>query len=266
MTLEMAQRLCAYRKLHGLSQEQLAEKIGISRQAVSKWERAEASPDTDNLIALSKVYGVTLDELLFSDPDEPQAETTQETAECDEESSVEDERPKISFRDGIHIDSKNGDRVDVGFSGVRVESRTGERVHVGFDGIYVDEGGSGHVVAFHARPRWYKQWQCFPWALLCLAVYLLAGFCDVLGGWAFGWIVFLTVLLYHSLGAAIYKRRASRFCYPALAAMVYLIAGACGCWHPSWIVFLTVPLYYGVCGFITKCHKGHAVFEDGECM
>jgi transcriptional regulator with XRE-family HTH domain len=42
----------------------LADKIGISRQAVSKWERAESTPDTDNLIALSKLYQISLGELL----------------------------------------------------------------------------------------------------------------------------------------------------------------------------------------------------------
>ena len=54
-------------KLAGLSQEALAEKLGVSRQAVSKWERSESSPDTDNLIALAKLYGVSLDELLYVD-------------------------------------------------------------------------------------------------------------------------------------------------------------------------------------------------------
>ena len=65
MTLEIGQRLAEMRKQAGLSQEALAEKLGISRQAVSKWERAESAPDTDNLIALSKLYGVSLDELLL---------------------------------------------------------------------------------------------------------------------------------------------------------------------------------------------------------
>ncbi|MDE5964570.1 MAG: helix-turn-helix domain-containing protein, partial [Eubacterium sp.] len=48
----------------GYSQEVLAEKLGISRQSVSKWERAESSPEIDNLMALSKIYGLTIDELL----------------------------------------------------------------------------------------------------------------------------------------------------------------------------------------------------------
>ena len=66
MNIEIADRLVKLRKKHGLSQEELADKLGISRQAVSKWERAESSPDTDNLICLAKLYGVSLDELLDS--------------------------------------------------------------------------------------------------------------------------------------------------------------------------------------------------------
>ena len=64
MNIEIANRLVNLRKSNNLSQEALAEKLGISRQAVSKWERAEASPDTDNLILLARLYGVSLDELL----------------------------------------------------------------------------------------------------------------------------------------------------------------------------------------------------------
>lgn len=64
MNIEIANRLQALRKQKNLSQEELAEKIGVTRQAVSKWERAEASPDTENLILLAKLYDISLDELL----------------------------------------------------------------------------------------------------------------------------------------------------------------------------------------------------------
>ena len=67
MNIEIANKLLKLRKENGLSQEELADKLGISRQAVSKWERAEASPDTDNLICLAKLYGVSLDELLLNE-------------------------------------------------------------------------------------------------------------------------------------------------------------------------------------------------------
>lgn len=69
MNIQIADRLIQLRKDKGLSQEALAEQLGISRQAISKWERAEASPDTDNLIALASLYGMTLDQLLDTSKD-----------------------------------------------------------------------------------------------------------------------------------------------------------------------------------------------------
>lgn len=64
MTQEIATRLAQLRRDHGFSQEELARCLGVTRQAVSKWECGESSPDTDNLIALSELYDITLDELL----------------------------------------------------------------------------------------------------------------------------------------------------------------------------------------------------------
>lgn len=69
MNLMIANRLQQLRKMNGYSQDVLAEKIGVSRQSVSKWERAESSPETDNLIALAELYGMTLDELLNTSKD-----------------------------------------------------------------------------------------------------------------------------------------------------------------------------------------------------
>ncbi len=69
MNLLTANRLQQLRKMNGYSQDVLAEKLGVSRQSISKWERAEASPDTDNLIALAQVYGLSLDELLDTSKD-----------------------------------------------------------------------------------------------------------------------------------------------------------------------------------------------------
>lgn len=67
MNIEIANRLRQMRNKNNLSQEELAAKMGVSRQAVSKWERAEASPDTENLILLAKLYGVSIDELLAAE-------------------------------------------------------------------------------------------------------------------------------------------------------------------------------------------------------
>lgn len=56
--------LVMLRKLNGYSQEQIAEKIGISRQAYAKWESGMTMPDVDRAARLAEVYGVTLDSLM----------------------------------------------------------------------------------------------------------------------------------------------------------------------------------------------------------
>lgn len=71
--------------MQGLSQEALAERLGVSRQAVSKWERGESSPDTDNLIALARLYNISLDALLLGQdapvPGQPPAAFSEADAE-----------------------------------------------------------------------------------------------------------------------------------------------------------------------------------------
>jgi transcriptional regulator with XRE-family HTH domain len=93
MNIDIANRLYEMRKKSGLSQEELAEKIGVSRQAVSKWERAEASPDTDNLILLAKLYSLSLDDLLSTEePIEP-AEPAPQQPNAVREDFRENEEP-----------------------------------------------------------------------------------------------------------------------------------------------------------------------------
>ena len=66
--MNIGERIQALRKARGLSQEELAAQIGVSRQAVSKWEAGQSQPDLDKVLALSDFFGVTTDYLLRSDP------------------------------------------------------------------------------------------------------------------------------------------------------------------------------------------------------
>jgi transcriptional regulator with XRE-family HTH domain len=63
-TMNLNEKIYAYRKQLNLSQEALADKLNVSRQAVSKWESGQAKPDIDNLIVMAQLYGITLDELI----------------------------------------------------------------------------------------------------------------------------------------------------------------------------------------------------------
>ena len=63
----LADKIMQLRKKNGWSQEELAEKLSVSRQAVSKWEGAQATPDLSKLLAMSQLFGVTTDYLLKDD-------------------------------------------------------------------------------------------------------------------------------------------------------------------------------------------------------
>ena len=62
--MTFAQKLKELRTKAGMSQEKLAEKVGVSRQAITKWETDKGAPDMDNLMAISDLFGVSVDELL----------------------------------------------------------------------------------------------------------------------------------------------------------------------------------------------------------
>jgi len=171
MNIEIANRLLEFRKQNKFSQEELAEKIGISRQAVSKWECAESSPDLDNLVSLAELYGVTVDELLFG----ASGERNQTTAEN------ESNEPK--------------EYVSIGLGGIHVKDGDTE-VHIGLkEGVRVFENGKKVKI---------NAWHKFPFPVLVTIAYLIMGF-----GWRLwhpGWVVFLTIPLYYFMVEAIFGK------------------------------------------------------------
>lgn len=62
--MKFNEKLIMLRKQHNLSQEQFAEKLGVARQTISKWELGETTPEMDKLIIMSELYNITLDELM----------------------------------------------------------------------------------------------------------------------------------------------------------------------------------------------------------
>lgn len=62
--MKLADKIVQLRKVKGWSQEDLAEKLSVSRQAISRWENGTALPDSNNILQLSKLFNVTADYLL----------------------------------------------------------------------------------------------------------------------------------------------------------------------------------------------------------
>lgn len=284
MTLEIANRLYELRKKNNLSQEELAEKLGVSRQAVSKWERSEASPDTDNLIALAKIYGLSLDELIYGEKEEKKQEPAEEP-EGDPKAEVnEEEKLFINIEDG-------DDKVEIGPKGILVESSDGEKVKISFDGIKIEnmksnpeddnwdddncddddddecyetvlsaEGNTAKGNTVHIKVKKpTKLWLEVPYPIICTIAYLICGFGNYFGGWGLAWVIYVTIPVYYSFVEAIYKRSFCEFAYPVFVAFVYLVLGMYyGNWHPSCLIFVTIPVYYPIASALDR--KIHGKF------
>lgn len=282
MDLAMAQRLVNRRKAAGLSQEALAAQLGVSRQAVSKWERSESSPDTDNLIALAALYGVSLDELLYGEAvgdgngnteasdETEETENSTDNARCGDKPLVD-----ISLAHGIHvIDPDKGEEVHVGWNGIHVTNdRKGEEVHVGPGGVHVDTlEDDGHSVRtnadgtvtidgetfsswkeahdkldhhgkhFHTKVG--RAWNKFPFPALVTLAYLVLGI--VYGTWGMGLFLVFLVPVYYAIGDFIDRRHLSKLTecvYPAAAIAWFLYMWLClGQPHPAWIILITIPI------------------------
>lgn len=192
MNVEIAQRLAARRKQAGLSQEALAEQLGVSRQAVSKWERSESSPDTDNLIALAQLYGLSLDELLYVEEEmrddvafeaadraterQKSEKETDATAPESADSTRSEEPTQDAGRRSVGEDEAKADgkksKVRIGLGGIHVldgddyvhvswhdgvhvkDSKKGDEVHIGWDGVHVKEKNAPHENGDRANEAW----------------------------------------------------------------------------------------------------------------
>ena len=91
--MKLNEKIVKLRKKNGLSQEDLANKMNVSRQAVSRWEHDTALPDANNILQLSKLFGVTADYLLNddyeSDFDVPAIKETKQNADKKEKNIIQ---------------------------------------------------------------------------------------------------------------------------------------------------------------------------------
>lgn len=94
--MELYEKLYELRRASGMSQEELAEKLGVSRQAVSKWESGATQPELSKLIELSKLYSVSVDELLSLEHAKPEQDAAESPVQSNAEKAPVE---KLSFRD-----------------------------------------------------------------------------------------------------------------------------------------------------------------------
>ena len=92
--MRFEEKIVELRKQKGLSQEELAEQLGVSRQAVSRWELGQTLPDIPNLVQLCELFGVNADYLVKDELSDTQGSSEQAASELTAEQSLEVEKQK----------------------------------------------------------------------------------------------------------------------------------------------------------------------------
>lgn len=200
----LGNKLYELRRQAGLSQEEFANKIGVSRQAVSKWERGEALPDTDNLITIARMYKISLDELIANEVDQSTDDTEQKNCEDDDEEKI-----YYSY-DGNTADKKR--RV------LRVLHALPYPIIVTIAfllwGFFAKDASGWSVgwTLFITIPVYYSVIDCFRTKRLsnfCYPVFIAFLYClfgMLWGLWHPLWIMFITIPVYYVIADAIDKK------------------------------------------------------------
>ena len=244
MNVEIAQRLAELRREKGYSQEELAENLGLSRQAVSKWERAESSPDIGNLVALAKLYEVTLDELLRVEEDiedDLKFETQDRAVSIEAEAKTAAEQANVAAAQAQAAAAQaQALQVQIEQHAAAAQAQATQQAQAAhaqaaqtlpsvphapqatqippsvphasphYDAAYQATQSQGYASAPHTsaspapkveRKKTKGPWTSFPYPVLCVIVFLGAGF--FVQAWHPAWVVFLTIPLYYWIAAII---------------------------------------------------------------
>lgn len=202
MNLEIATRLAQLRKANGLSQEALAEKLGVSRQAISKWERAESSPDTDNLIALAELYGLTLDSLLNTKNDMYILNGTPEEAEQAETPTTPLPKTELQKKGSALL------KFPAPIIVILLYLALGFIFHAWHPGwlVFLLIPIYYHLAAALTVRKPKARLLTMPVPEIIVLIYLFLGFvCSI---WSPTWVLFLLIPLYYWLVACFYKEKA----------------------------------------------------------
>ncbi|MDR3292872.1 MAG: helix-turn-helix domain-containing protein [Clostridiales bacterium] len=258
MNVKTASKLYDLRRKHGMSQEDLADELGVSRQAVSKWERAESSPDTDNLIALAKLYRVSLDELVDMDSENEKSGKGDGAQKREEYREQKDGFGKTDRTDAGHgtdgtdtgrgTDSGFGktDKTDAAYGGsgagdtadgrFKIDLDDGKSsVHLSLGKIDISDGKGGRVRVDGSGVRVEGKDAVRDFGSNCNAEWDCCG----------------EKYVRYGRGAA------ARGIVAAVATIgsviAYLLLGFfLDAWHPAWLVFLSIPFFCALTDAIVK--------------
>lgn len=239
MDYTLANRLVEARKINRYSQENLAEKLGLSRQAISKWERAESIPDTENLLALAKLYGMTLDELIGTEINKPENYSSQ-NSQAPKSISLKEDTQNQACAEPTQINSFIPDSNPTILSDSSAQ-KTDNKTETGTS---ADFGST-----LQKRRQIRHNLITFPFALIIIIAYVAISYFT--RKWDTLWLIFLSLPIYYLEAIAICMKTKRGFLMtqpvPFLCIAFYLCSGILySIWLKSLLVFLIIPLYYWI--------------------
>ncbi len=230
-------RISALRKFYSYSQEELASKIGVTRQALIKWEQGESWPSVEFIKKIADIFKITMDDLM------------------NEEVLIESLFKEKNTEEGKPF-------VKINKSGIHVKGEEGEEVHIGLDGMQVVDNDEADQVIFkrnNDKVDKIADLVTIISMILCLVTYLTLGFVLTESGfgWSVFWPIFFFALVPGSLVKAIGKKDAGKFNIIFTVLGTYLFVGMLGNhletfngWGIPAVMFVAIPLYYSLVGAI----------------
>lgn len=276
----IARRLTNLRKSKGLSQSELSEKIGISRQTISKWERGVSLPGVDNLTVLASFYELDAEKIMSLTEDELSSTEAEKTGGAEKQEikpkksekpagtkaakqtkkevakpetvvvseTAEAETPSETTPEPAVVDTDNTPEVVA-----EVVEEPKEKVELPSPVQTVhqeikSEKDSSETDAKQNddKPRKRLLLHRIPFSICIVIAYLLLGFTR--GLWHPGWLIFLLIPIWESTLKAIEAKSLDEFEFPVLAVFAFLFMGFVypKTFHPTWLIFLTIPIYYAI--------------------
>lgn len=195
MSIKQGEYLKKLRTENNLSQEKLGEKLGLSRQSISKWEQGNAVPDIENIMKLAKLYNVSVDSILNGEEDKKEEISTQETARLVQ--SETDVATKNEEQNETEKKKKHHSWVFYSYPVLMVILYSVIGVMFSPKGWYI-----GWIILL-TIPLYYtgvaaynkKKPVIFCYPVLTVMIYLLGGFLFKL--WHPLWIIFLTIPIFY---------------------------------------------------------------------
>ncbi len=214
MSIKQGDYLKKLRTQNNLSQEKLAEKLGVSRQSISKWEQGYAVPDTDNMFKLSKLYGMSVDAILNC------GETNDQPSN---DIPVEIENSDNSVSSGINNKSVDKDNID---NAKQHKKKKRSWIFAAYPVIAIfvmaalgcinSELWKTSWIFLLTIPLFYtgifayekKNLLIFCYPVVVLIIFLLGGFYFSL--WHPLWLLFITIPIYYIGAAFAYKNKKNK--------------------------------------------------------